>query len=71
MEPTMRAIFHSVFNYDRRPKQAVAFVVQPGTQNMPRDVVEAAIAAGKATAVDPPGMKRPFKAKKTTTTQAA
>ena len=67
----MRATFHEEFHHDRRPKQAIAFVVQPGTQNMPRDVVEAAIAAGKATAVDPPGMKRPIKAKKTTTTQAA
>jgi len=49
------ATFHETFNHDRRPKQAIAFEVKPGTKNMPRDVVDAAIAAGKATAVKPPG----------------
>ncbi len=53
-EETMWADFNSVFNYDRRPAQAIAFEVQPGRHNMPRDVVEAAIAAGKATAIEPP-----------------
>jgi len=50
----MWARFHAPFNYDRRPRQALAFVVQPGLRNLPRDVVEAAIAAGKAVAVRAP-----------------
>lgn len=48
------ATFTNVFHYDRRPLQAIAFVVQLGLRNMPRDVVEAAIAAGKAKAASPP-----------------
>lgn len=47
----MKAVFHERFEYDRRPGQAIAFVVQPSSdvQNLPHDVVEAAIEAGKAT----------------------
>lgn len=63
MEQPMRAIFHDVFRYDRRPRQAVAFVVQPGEHNLPRDVVEAAIAAGKATAVEQKMRRKPLKKK--------
>ena len=50
------AVFTAPFNYDRRPAQALAFVVQarPEPQNYPHDVVEAAIAAGKAHAVKAP-----------------
>lgn len=57
---TMWATFHSQFHYDRRPRQALAFVVQamPQPQNYPRDVVEAAIAASKATEAKPPGKRR-------------
>lgn len=44
----MWAFFRERFAFDRRPKQAVAFDIQPGLKNLPRDVVEAAIAAGKA-----------------------
>lgn len=70
MEDTMHADFHEVFYYDRRPKQAVAFVVQPGRRNLPRDVVEVAIAAGKATAVVVPGKPRKTTTKNHTTTAA-
>lgn len=49
------AIFSEPFNYDRRPVQAVAFSIKPGTHNLPRDVVDAAIAAGKARRIRPPG----------------
>lgn len=44
----MWATFTAPFNFDRRPAQAIAFSVQPGLRNLPRDVVEAAILAGKA-----------------------
>lgn len=56
----MWAIFTETFHYDRRPRQAIAFVVQAGDapQNYPRDVVEAAIAANKAREVKPPGGRR-------------
>lgn len=47
----MRALFTAPFEFDRRPSQAVAFSVKPGEHNLPRDVVEAAIRAGKAIAV--------------------
>lgn len=50
----MWAEFLAPFNHDRRPKQAVAFSVKPGLRNLPRDVVEAAIAAGKAVAAEAP-----------------
>lgn len=50
----MWARFSESFNFDRRPKQALAFSIEPGLRNLPRDVVEAAIAAGKAVAVKPP-----------------
>ncbi|GCA51790.1 hypothetical protein KGO5_04247 [Sinorhizobium sp. KGO-5] len=59
--------FTEVFNYDRRPKQAVAFVMQPGVRSVPRDVADAAIAAGKATEVRPP----PRRQSKSTKTPAA
>jgi hypothetical protein len=49
------ALFTSIFLYDRRPKQALAFSVKPGKRNMPRDVVDAAVAAGKAEPVKAPG----------------
>lgn len=47
----MKAVFHERFEFDRRPVQAIAFVVQPShePQNLPCDVVEAAVNAGKAT----------------------
>lgn len=47
----MKAVFHERFEFDRRPVQAIAFVVQPShePQNLPHDVVEAAVNAGKAT----------------------
>jgi len=48
------ANFTAQFNYDRRPKQAVAFAVQPGLRQLPRDVIAAAVAAGRAVSVDPP-----------------
>lgn len=50
----MWAHFTQRFLFDRRPRQAVAFDVPPGLRNLPRDVVEAAIAAGKAVAVKAP-----------------
>lgn len=54
------AIFTEQFNYDRRPRQAIAFVVQPKTepQSYPRDLVDAAVAAGKAREVKPPGKRK-------------
>lgn len=54
----MWAKFHEPFSFDRRPRQALAFAVQPGLKNLPRDVVEAAIAAGKAVAASPPKRKQ-------------
>ena len=47
----MKAVFHERFQFDRRPAQAVAFDIKPSPepQNLPRDVVEAAVKAGKAT----------------------
>lgn len=47
-----KAIFHRRFEFDRRPIEGVTFVVSPSKkpQLYPRDVVEAAIAAGAATA---------------------
>lgn len=50
----MKAIFHKDFEFDRRPKQGVAFSVKasPEPQSYPRDVIEAAVAAGKATVDD-------------------
>lgn len=51
----MWAEFLAPFEHDRRPKQAVAFSVKPGLRNLPRDVVEAAIAAGKAKPAKSPG----------------
>lgn len=50
----MWANFTAPFSFDRRPRQAIAFVVQPGVRNLPRDVAEAAIAEGKAVAVKAP-----------------
>lgn len=49
------AIFNEPFNYDRRPAQAIAFAVKPGMHNLPRDVVDAAVAAGKARRIRSPG----------------
>lgn len=65
----MHAEFLKEFHYDRRPKEGVAFVVQPGARNVPRDVAEAAIKAGAAIATDPPP-KRKTTNKRTTTTAA-
>ncbi|TGP65450.1 hypothetical protein EN868_03095 [Mesorhizobium sp. M2D.F.Ca.ET.225.01.1.1] len=61
------AIFAERFHYDRRPRQAIAFVVEasPDPQNRPRDLVNAAVAAGKARETKPPG-RRP----KTTETKS-
>jgi hypothetical protein len=53
------ARFTAPFLWDRRPKQAMAFSVKPGTHNLPRDVVEAAVAAGKAARVKPPRKQTP------------
>ncbi|MER9135116.1 hypothetical protein NKI20_02235 [Mesorhizobium sp. M0830] len=55
----MWAIFNDRFHYDRRPRQAIAFVVEakPEPQNYPRDLVEAAVAAGKAQETKPPGKR--------------
>lgn len=50
----MWARFVSPYEHDRRPKQAIAFSVQPGVRNLPRDVVLAAIAAGKAVQIPAP-----------------
>jgi hypothetical protein len=54
------AIFTDAFHYDRRPRQPVAFEVVAGRdpQNYPRDLVDAAVAAGKATEMQPPGKSR-------------
>lgn len=53
------AIFMEPFNYDRRPKQAIAFEIKAGgPQQWPRDVVDAAIAAGKAREARPPRQKK-------------
>lgn len=53
------AVFPAGFSYDRRPVQAVAFVVPASEQpqQWPRDVVEAAVASGKATEVKAPRRK--------------
>lgn len=53
------AIFPSGFLFDRRPRQAIAFVVKasPEPQNYPRDLVDAAVAAGKAQETKPPGRR--------------
>lgn len=54
------AIFTEPFNFDRRPRQAIAFTVKADTkpQSLPRDVVDAAVAAGKARETKPPKRKR-------------
>jgi hypothetical protein len=54
------AVFIDAFHYDRRPRQPVAFEVAASTepQNYPRDLVDAAVAAGKATEAQPPGKSR-------------
>jgi len=54
------AIFTDVFRFDRRPRQAIAFEVQPHPepQSRPRDLVDAAVAAGKAREVKPPGKRK-------------
>lgn len=51
------AVFTLPFNFDRRPAQAIAFSIQASEQpqQWPRDVVDAAIAAGKATEAEAPG----------------
>lgn len=55
----MKAVFHERFGFDRRPVQAVAFDIEPSSepQNLPRDVVEAAVKAGKATLWQRPSPK--------------
>lgn len=47
------AIFSKPFRFDRRPRQALCFEIKASEQpqSLPRDVVEAAIAAGAATPV--------------------
>ena len=44
------AVFTRRFMFDRRPKFAIAFDIKPKAepQSWPRDVIEAAIAAGAA-----------------------
>lgn len=51
------AVFLEKFRFDRRPKAAVAFEIQAtdNPQRWPRDVIDAAVAAGKAVEVKPPG----------------
>lgn len=53
------AVFPEGFSYDRRPRQAIAFVVaaKPEPQNYPRDLIDAAVAAGKAQEARPPGRR--------------
>ena len=51
--------FTRPFNFDRRPAQAIAFSVEPGLRNLPRDVVLAAIAAGAAKPAKPPSSATP------------
>lgn len=46
------------FQFDRRPRQAIAFELKPGRHNAPHDVAEAAIRAGAATELEPPRRKR-------------
>jgi hypothetical protein len=55
----MKAVFHERFEFDRRPAQAIAFVVQPSNEpkDLPHDVVEAAVKAGKATIWQRPSPK--------------
>lgn len=50
------AIFHEAFRFDRRPSQAVAFDIRPGAdpQNLPKYLIDAAVAAGKARRVQSP-----------------
>lgn len=54
------AIFTETFHYDRRPRQAIAFVVEAKAEpkNYPRDLVDAAVEAGKAREIRPPGKRR-------------
>lgn len=54
------AIFTESFHYDRRPLQGVAFEVSASSdpQSYPRDLVDAAVAAGKAIVAQPPGKSR-------------
>ena len=53
-------LFHQDFNYDRRPAQAIAFAIKASEQpqQWPRDVIEAAVVAGKATAVKAPSRRK-------------
>lgn len=57
----MWAIFTDNFNHDRRPAQAVAFSVKASEQpqQWPRDVIDAAVAAGKAREVKPSRRRKP------------
>lgn len=56
------AIFSEPFDYDRRPKQAMAFSIKAGgPQQWPRDVIDAAKAAGKAKEIKPPRRKSKVK----------
>lgn len=54
------AIFHAPFVFDRRPNQAVSFHIQPSPEprSLPHDVIDAAVAAGKATRVRPKRQSR-------------
>lgn len=60
------AVFHEEFRWDR-PKSPVSFWIKPKAepQSYPRDVIEAAIAAGKAEAHPSPtaAQKRSLKAR--------
>lgn len=46
-----KAIFHREFNFDQRPKRSVCICVSPSEkpQDLSKDLVDAAIAAGAAT----------------------
>jgi hypothetical protein len=54
------AIFLLPFEYDRRPRQALAFSIKADTkpQSWPRDVIDAAVAAGKAKEVPAPRRRK-------------
>lgn len=49
------AVFTRRFMFDRRPKHAIAFDIKPKAepQSWPRDVIDAAVAAGAAKRSNP------------------
>lgn len=65
-----RAIFTERFLFDRRPKHGVAFDIAPSPtpKSYPQDVIDAAVAAGKATPVPKKRMRAAAKAETESTT---